>query len=452
MIHRFQVLGEKYLYDSNSGSLHAIDDVVWDVLDHYPAATPSEVVVALGGVHGPEAVAAAISELEELRRQGLVWAPDPYPGGYAVADHGVKALCLHLAHDCNLACTYCFADGGPFGGDRSLMPFEVARAAIDFLVAGSPERDYFEVDFFGGEPLLNFDVLKQTVAYADSLPGKRFRFTVTTNCVLLNDEVRSFLNDRGMQVILSLDGRPEVHDAMRRDRGGRGSYERAVKNAQALVASRSDGAYRGEGYYARGTFTRQNLDFTADVRHLLDLGFRSLSLEPVIGLPSDPYAIRSEDVRRISEEYERLAAYYLERSEAGEPFTFFHFMLDPSGGACAAKRVIGCGAGWEYVAVAPNGDIYPCHQFVGRRAYLLGNVRTGIARRDIGDRFRATTIYSKPECSQCWARFLCSGGCHANADLISRDIGTPYRIGCELQKRRLECALHIQAKQSETGL
>lgn len=449
MIHRFQVLGEKYLYDSNSGSLHVIDDVVWDVLEHYPAASPAEVVLALGGKHGPEAVAAAISELEELRRLGLAWAPDPYPGGYTVADQGLKALCLHLAHDCNLACTYCFADGGPFGGDRSLMPSEVAKAAIDFLVAGSPDRDYFEIDFFGGEPLLNFDVLKRTIAYADSLPGKRFRFTVTTNCLLLNDEVRSFLNERGMQVILSLDGRPEVHDAMRRDRGGRGSYERAVANARALVAGRSDGAYRGEGYYVRGTFTRRNLDFTADVRHLLELGFNSLSLEPVIGLPSDPYAIRTEDVRRISEEYERLAAYYLERSAAGKPFTFFHFMLDPSGGACAAKRVIGCGAGWEYAAVAPNGDIYPCHQFVGRRAYLLGNVRDGIRRRDIADRFRATTIYSKPECSQCWARFLCSGGCHANADLINRDIGLPYQIGCELQKRRLECALHIQAKQAQ---
>lgn len=446
MIHRFQVLGDKYLYDSNSGSLHAIDDVVWDVLDHYPGSSPSEVITAVGGAHGPEEVAAAIRELEELRREGLAWAPDPYPGGYTPPNGGLKALCLHLAHDCNLACRYCFAGGGPFGGDRSLMPLSVAKAAIDLLVASSPERDYFEIDFFGGEPLLNFDVMKQTVAYGDSLAGKRFRFTVTTNCTTLNDEITRFVNQRGMQVILSIDGRPKVHDAMRPDRAGKGSYERVAERARAFIETRKPETYAGEGYFARGTFTRQNLDFTEDVRHLVSLGFTSLSLEPVVDEPASPYAIRSDDLLRISQEYERLAAYYLEQREAGKPFTFFHFQLDPGGGACAAKRVIGCGAGWEYMAVAPNGDIYPCHQFVGRRAYLLGNVNEGIRRRDLPETFRSTTIYSKAECRRCWARFLCSGGCHANAELINRDPGKPYQIGCELQKRRLECALHVQAK------
>lgn len=450
MIHRFEVSGDKYLYDTNSGSLHAIDEVVWDVLAHYPGAAPSEVIASLGGKYGPEEVAAAIGELETLRQQGLAWAPDPYPGGYNIPDGGLKALCLHLAHDCNLACRYCFAGGGPFGGDRSLMPFAVAKGAIDYLLASSPDRDYFEVDFFGGEPLLNFDVLKQTVAYGDSLPGKRFRFTVTTNCLPLNEEMTAFLNERGMQVILSIDGRPAVHDAMRPDRAGKGSYERVAANARAFVASRSDASYRGEGYYARGTYTHANLDFSQDVRHLVSLGFASLSVEPVVSL-DEPYAINDDDLLRISEEYERLAAYYIERHQAGEPFAFFHFALDPSGGACAAKRVIGCGAGWEYMAVAPNGDLYPCHQFVGRRAYLLGNVTDGIVRRDLPETFRATTIYSKLECRQCWARFLCSGGCHANADLVNRDITKPYRIGCELQKRRLECALHVQARLAKTG-
>lgn len=446
MIHRFENSGVKYLYDANSGSLHVIDQLVWDVLDHYPTTNATAVVTTLAGKHDGAAVNAAIAELNALREQGLAWTPDPYPGGYQVEDGGLKALCLHVAHDCNLACRYCFAGGGPFGGDRGLMPADVARAAIDFLVAAAPTRQHFEIDFFGGEPLVNFDVVRSTIAYADSLPGKHFRFTLTTNCVSLDDETAAYLNQRGMQVILSIDGRPAVHDAMRPDRGGRGSYERVVANARRISAVRDGAGYDGEGYYIRGTFTRANLDFAADVQHFVDLGFRHVSVEPVVDAGGAAYALRQEDLPAIGAEYDRLTAYYLEQHRAGKPFTFFHFNLDPAGGACAAKRVIGCGAGYEYMAVAPDGDLFPCHQFVGRPDYRLGNVATGVSRPELKPVFRNTTIYAKEACRDCWARFLCSGGCHANADLFHNDLTQPYEMGCELQKKRLECALHIQAE------
>lgn len=448
MIHRFTVSGVKYLYDVNSGSLHVIDDLVWDVLDHYPTGSTEETVAALSGKYDSETVRGAVAELAALRAQGLAWAPDPYPDGYQVEDNGLKALCLHVAHDCNLACRYCFAGGGPFGGDRSLMPLSVAKQAIDFLVAQSPTRNYFEVDFFGGEPLINFPVVRDTIAYADTLAGKRFRFTLTTNCVNLTPEITDFLNERGMQVILSIDGRPQVHDRMRPDRAGHGSYARVAANALQLAESRHRPEYKGEGYFVRGTYTQHNLDFAEDVRHFVEAGFKHISVEPVVDMGGADYAIHEGDLERIGHEYERLADYYIQQLRAGTPFTFFHFNLDPSGGACAAKRVIGCGACYEYMAVAPNGDIYPCHQFVGRPDFLLGNVARGLERSDLKPVFRGTTIYAKEACRDCWARFLCSGGCHANAELFHHDLSQPYELGCELQKRRLECGLHVQATQA----
>ncbi|MGE5550936.1 MAG: thioether cross-link-forming SCIFF peptide maturase [Bacteroidota bacterium] len=425
--HLFKLFGRNFLLDVPTNSLLEIDE---------------EARLAL---HGSEAAPAEVAEeIAALRQRGLL-LPDsrravPERAGAA---GWLKALCLHVAHDCNLRCTYCFAGSGSFGGTRGIMPAEIGQAAIDLLLARSGPVRQLEVDFFGGEPLLAMESVRRVVAYGRERAaalGKRINFTLTTNAVALSEEKLAFLNENGLSLVLSLDGRPEVHNRFRPAANGRGSYADAVAGITKVVASRA-----GANYYVRGTFTRANLDFVADVRHLLALGFERLSLEPVVALPGEDYALREEDLPLVEAEYERLAGLYLERARAGRPFTFFHFAVDLDQGPCLGKRLSGCGAGHRYLAVTPGGELYPCHQFVGRPGYLLGDVARGITRADLSETFAGADIYHKKGCLDCWARYFCGGGCHANADLHHGTIFTPDESGCRLLRKRLECALGIQA-------
>ncbi len=355
----------------------------------------------------------------------------------------MKALCLHIAHDCNLACRYCFAEEGEYHGRRALMSYETGRKALDFLVAHSGNRVNLEVDFFGGEPLLNWQVVKDLVAYGRSLEAphhKKFRFTLTTNGVLLNDEILEFANAEMANIVLSIDGRKRIHDLMRPHRGGQGSYDEVVPKYQKVAESRHQ-----MNYYVRGTFTRNNLDFTEDVKHLADLGFEQISVEPVVADDTEDYALREEDIPAILAEYDKLALEYIRRKKEGKGFNFFHFMIDLEGGPCVAKRLSGCGSGTEYLAVTPWGDLYPCHQFVGQEEFLLGNVDEGIVRTDIRDTFKTCNVYAKEKCRSCFAKFYCSGGCAANACHFSGSINDTYDLGCELQRKRVECAIMIKA-------
>ncbi len=359
----------------------------------------------------------------------------------------VKALCLHIAHDCNLACRYCFAEEGEYHGRRALMSLETGKKALDFLIACSGGRHNLGVDFFGGEPLMNWQVVKELVAYGreqEKIHDKHFRFTLTTNGVLLNDEVQEFVNREMDNVVLSLDGRREVNDKMRPFRNGAGSYDLIVPKFQKLADSRDQ-----ERYYVRGTFTRENLDFSEDILHFADLGFKQMSIEPVVGDESDPYAIRKSDLPAIMDEYDKLAKIMIEREKEGKGFNFFHFMIDLDGGPCVAKRLSGCGSGTEYLAVTPWGDLYPCHQFVGQEEFLMGNVDEGIVKPEIADDFRGCNVYSKEKCRDCFAKFYCSGGCMANAYNFHGTIHDTYDIGCEMQRKRVECAIMIKAALAE---
>ena len=359
----------------------------------------------------------------------------------------VKALCLHIAHDCNLACRYCFAEEGEYHGRRALMSYETGKQALDFLIANSGNRRNLEVDFFGGEPLMNWQVVKDLVKYGreqEKIHNKNFRFTLTTNGVLLNDEIMEFANKEMANVVLSIDGRKEVHDYMRPFRKGKGSYDLIVPKFQKFAESRNQ-----EKYYVRGTFTHNNLDFSKDVLHLADLGFKQISVEPVVSLPEEPYAIKEEDIPVICAEYDKLAAEMVKRHREGNDFNFFHFMIDLTGGPCVYKRLSGCGSGTEYLAVTPWGDLYPCHQFVGEEGFLLGNVFEGIKNTDLVDEFKCCNVYAKEKCRNCFARFYCSGGCAANSYKFHGSINDAYDIGCELQKKRIECAIMIKAALAE---
>ncbi len=387
------------------------------------------------------------ADLEELTAAGKLYSEDIYEDYIQeIVDAKkpvVKALCLHIAHDCNLACRYCFAEEGEYHGRRALMSYEVGKKALDFLIAHSGSRRNLEVDFFGGEPLLNWQVVKDLVAYGrrqEKIHNKNFRFTLTTNGVLLNDEVQEFVNREMANVVLSIDGRKEVHDHMRPFRNGKGSYDLVLPRFRKLADSRNQ-----EKYYVRGTFTRYNRDFSRDVLHLADLGFRQISVEPVVGTEEEEYALRPEDLPEIFAEYDRLAAEMVRRYGTDEDFTFFHFMLDLTGGPCVAKRLSGCGSGTEYLAVTPWGDLYPCHQFVGEEKYRMGNVDEGIIRTDLREKFRNCNVYSKEKCRNCFARFYCSGGCAANAYKFHGSINEAYEISCELERKRVECAIMIQA-------
>ena len=451
MIHLYKNNGYNICLDVNSGSVHVVDDMTYDVLDLMKDGADEEAVCrALDGRYDPEEIREAIGECNELRDQGMLFTEDAYRDviwDFRKRPTVVKAMCLHIAHDCNLACRYCFAEEGEYHGRRALMSLEVGKKALDFLVANSGSRRNLEVDFFGGEPTMNWNVVKELVAYGRELEkhhDKKFRFTLTTNGVLLNDEIMEFCNREMANVVLSIDGRKEINDFMRPFRGGQGSYDRIVPKFQKFAESRNQ-----EKYYVRGTFTHYNTDFAEDVLHLADLGFKQISVEPVVAPPEADYAITEEDVPKICAEYDRLAAEMIRRKKAGNGFNFFHFMIDLEGGPCVYKRLSGCGSGTEYLAVTPWGDLYPCHQFVGQEGFLLGNVDEGITRPEICDEFKLCNVYAKESCRDCFARFYCSGGCAANAWNFSGDINGAYEIGCALQKKRVECALMIKAAEAE---
>ncbi|MCI8909417.1 MAG: thioether cross-link-forming SCIFF peptide maturase [Oscillibacter sp.] len=454
MVHAYQLNGCNIVLDTCSGSIHVVDEVAYDVISLFETHSTGEIVSALlekyagrPDVTEPELRQCA-ADVEALKEAGKLFTPDSFAdlAGTFKERSGdvVKALCLHVAHTCNLNCAYCFASQGKYHGDRAVMSFEVGKQALDFLMDHSGSRRNLEVDFFGGEPLMNWEVVKRLVAYARGVErerGKHFRFTLTTNGMLLDDEVIDFANREMDNVVLSLDGRREIHDAARVDYAGRGSYDRVVPRFQKLVASRKRGTY-----YIRGTFTHRNPDFTKDLFHMADdLGFTELSMEPVVCAPGDPAALTPEDLEVVKEQYELLARDMLRREREGRPITFYHYMLDLTGGPCVYKRISGCGSGTEYMAVTPWGDLYPCHQFVGEEAYKLGDVWNGVTQPQLREEFRACNAYARPDCANCWAKLYCSGGCAANAYHATGSIRGVYEAGCELFRKRIECAIMMQA-------
>lgn len=463
MIHQYINNGYHIVLDANSGSVHSVDALLYDAVEVLAKIVPDmekpmpltddqkkAVREALVCKYSAEDIEDALSDIQELIDAEELFAADIYKDyviDFKKRQTVVKALCLHIAHDCNLACKYCFAEEGEYHGRRALMSFEVGKKALDFLIANSGNRINLEVDFFGGEPLMNWNVVKQLVEYGRSQEkehNKKFRFTLTTNGVLLNDEIMEFCNREMSNVVLSLDGRPEVNDRMRPFRNGKGSYELIVPKFQKFAKSRGE-----KDYFVRGTFTRNNLDFGNDVLHYADLGFEKLSMEPVVAAPEEPYSIREEDLPQIMDEYDRLAKEFVKRQKEGRGFKFFHFMLDLSQGPCVAKRLSGCGSGSEYLAVTPWGDLYPCHQFVGNEEFLLGNVDTGVVNTKVRDEFKLCNVYAKEKCKNCFARFYCSGGCAANSFNFHGSITDAYDIGCEMQKKRIECAIMIRAALAE---
>ena len=465
MIHQYKNNGYYIILDVNSGSVHSADALLYDAVEilseivpdmETPAPLTKEqeqaVRTALAGRYEAAETLEVLEEIQALIDAEELFTADVYKNyvmDFKKRQTVVKALCLHIAHDCNLACKYCFAEEGEYHGRRALMSFEVGKKALDFLIANSGNRVNLEVDFFGGEPLMNWDVVKQLVEYGRSREkecNKKFRFTITTNGVLLNDEIMDFCNREMSNVVLSLDGRKEVNDRMRPFRNGSGSYDLIVPKFQKFAESRGT-----KDYFVRGTFTRNNLDFSKDVLHFADLGFKKLSIEPVVADPKEPYSIREEDLPKIMEEYDRLAKEFIKREKEGRGFQFFHFMIDLNQGPCVAKRLSGCGSGTEYLAVTAWGDFYPCHQFVGMEDFLLGNVDEGITNTKVRDEFKLCNVYAREKCRDCFARFYCSGGCAANAYNFSGDITGAYEIGCAMQKKRIQCAIMIRAALAEDG-
>ena len=465
MIHQYKNNGYYIILDVNSGSVHSADALLYDAVEilseivpdmETPAPLTKEqkqaVRTALAGKYEAAETLEVLEEIQALSDAEELFTADVYKNyvmDFKKRQTVVKALCLHIAHDCNLACKYCFAEEGEYHGRRALMSFEVGKKALDFLIANSGNRVNLEVDFFGGEPLMNWDVVKQLVEYGRSREkecNKKFRFTITTNGVLLNDEIMDFCNREMSNVVLSLDGRKEVNDRMRPFRNGSGSYDLIVPKFQKFAESRGT-----KDYFVRGTFTRNNLDFSKDVLHFADLGFKKLSIEPVVADPKEPYSIREEDLPQIMEEYDRLAKEFIKRKKEGRGFQFFHFMIDLNQGPCVAKRLSGCGSGTEYLAVTPWGDFYPCHQFVGMEDFLLGNVDEGITNTKVRDEFKLCNVYAREKCRDCFARFYCSGGCAANAYNFSGDITSAYEVGCAMQKNRIERAILIRAAMAEDG-
>lgn len=466
MIHQYKNNGYDIVMDVNSGAVHVVEDVVYDAVALLAEKMPelekpepvslkllAEVRDKLKSDYPMDDIEDALSDIQELIDAEELFTRDVYEDyvtDFKKRKTVVKALCLHIAHDCNLACQYCFAGEGEYHGRRALMSFEVGKKALDFLIANSGNRRNLEVDFFGGEPLMNWEVVKQLVEYGRSqekIYNKNFRFTLTTNGVLLNDEVMEFCNREMSNVVLSLDGRKEVNDRMRPFRKGAGSYDLIVPKFQKFAESRNQ-----TNYYVRGTFTRNNLDFSEDVLHFADLGFKQMSIEPVVADPKEPYAIREEDLPKILSEYDKLAVEYINRKKEGRGFNFFHFMIDLEQGPCVAKRLSGCGSGTEYLAVTPWGDLYPCHQFVGQEDFLLGNVEEGITNTRIRDEFKLCNVYAKEKCRGCFARFYCSGGCAANSYNFHGSITDAYEIGCQMQKKRIECSIMIKAALADMNM
>ncbi len=450
MVHQYENNGYHIVLDVNSGAIHSVDKLAYDVIALYEGNTKDEIIKKLSNAYERQEIEEVFEDIEELVRKEQLFTKDTYESyimDFKKRKTVVKALCLHIAHDCNLACKYCFAGEGEYHGERGLMSYEVGKRALDFLVENSGSRVNLEVDFFGGEPLMNWQVVKDLVAYGRSLEephNKKFRFTLTTNGVLLDEETLEFANREMSNVVLSIDGRKEVHDVMRPARNKKGSYDLILPKFKEVAKARNQ-----MNYYVRGTFTHYNLDFSKDVLHLADEGFKQISVEPVVAAPDMDYAIRKEDVPKLLEEYDILAKKILQYKKEGKGFNFFHFMIDLEGGPCAAKRLSGCGSGTEYLAVTPWGDLYPCHQFVGNEDFLMGNVFDGITRSQIQDEFKLCNVYAKKECKDCFAKFYCSGGCAANAYHLSGDINGVYDIGCQLQRKRVECAIMIKTAIAE---
>ncbi len=449
MIHQYQLGGYNIVLDVCSGAVHAVDELAYDMIALYEQCPKDEVLRRITEKYGsrdditPEEIAECYDDITALKEQGKLFSPDtfePIAGTLKQKTAGVvKALCLHIAHTCNLNCAYCFASQGKYHGDRAVMSFEVGKQALDFLVAHSGTRRNLEVDFFGGEPLMNFQVVKDLVAYARSIEkeaGKNFRFTLTTNGLLIDDDVIDFANRECSNVVLSLDGRKEIHDRYRVDYAGNGSWEKIVPKFRKLVESRG-----GKNYYMRGTFTHANPDFLEDIKVMLDLGFRELSMEPVVAAEGDASALTEEDLPVVMEQYEKLAELMIQKRKAGDPFTFYHYMIDLTGGPCIYKRISGCGSGTEYMAVTPWGDLYPCHQFVGEEKFRLGDIWKGVENTAIQDDFMACNVYAREECRTCWARLYCSGGCAANAYHATGSVRGVYEYGCKLFRKRMECAI-----------
>lgn len=448
MIHQYQLNGLNIVLDVQSGSVHVVDELTYRLIALLDAH-PRKEAIRRACLEAPESdIMETLLDIDELREAGKLFSADEIPElpKLPKAKAVIKALCMHVAHSCNLTCSYCFAGQGRYQGESALMRFEVGKQALDFLMENSGNRKHLEVDFFGGEPLMNWDVVKRLVAYARSVEaarGKQFRFTLTTNGVLLDDEVTEFCNREMHNVVLSLDGRKQVHDRLRKTVNGQGSYDIIVPKFQRFVHKRG-----GRGYYMRGTFTRENLDFTKDIEHMLGLGFDQLSMEPVVSAPDAPQAIGEADLPTLFEQYETLAARMLAREAEGKGFTFYHYMLDLSGGPCIYKRIAGCGSGTEYLAVTPAGELYPCHQFVGESDYRMGDVWEGVTNIGLRDRFANLNVFTREECRTCWARMYCSGGCAANAFHATGAIEGVYELGCKLFKKRIECAIMMQAKKA----
>ena len=453
MVHCYKLGGLNIVLDICSGSVHVVDEVAYDIIEAYESKSREEMCEYILSKYAGredvtrEDVLEGCDQIEQLRAEGKLFTPDTFepmaPTLKKKTSGVVKALCLHVAHVCNLNCSYCFASQGKYHGDRAVMSLEVGKRALDFLIENSTGRRNLEVDFFGGEPLMNFDVVKELVAYArerEKECGKNFRFTLTTNGVLIDDDVIDFANREMSNVVLSLDGRKEVHDRYRVDYAGQGSWEKIVPKFQKLVKAR-----KGKNYYMRGTFTHANPDFLNDIQQMLDLGFKELSMEPVVCAPDDPSALTDEDLPIVLDQYEKLAELMLKKHREGDPFTFYHYMIDLKGGPCIYKRISGCGSGTEYMAVTPWGDLYPCHQFVGEERFKLGNVWDGVDNPETQEEFASCNVYSRPECRDCWAKLYCSGGCAANAYHATGSVRGVYKYGCELFRKRMECAIMLEA-------
>ena len=454
MVHQYKLNGYNIVLDTCSGSVHVVDEVAYDIIAMYKDKDTSEIVKYILDTYKDEQITEqdvldCIEDVKTLEENGKLYTPDTYEGmafDFKNRNTVIKALCLHVAHTCNLNCEYCFASQGKYHGDRALMSFEVGKRALDFLIENSGTRKNLEVDFFGGEPLMNWDVVKELVSYArvqEKIHNKNFRFTLTTNGMLIDDDVIEFSNREMSNVVLSLDGRKDVHDRLRVDYMGRGSYDTIVPKFQEFVKRRG-----GKNYYMRGTFTHKNVDFTNDIFHMADLGFTELSMEPVVCSPEDASALTQEDLPILFEQYEILAKEMIKRKKNGNGFTFYHYMLDLTHGPCIYKRISGCGSGTEYMAVTPTGDLYPCHQFVGDTKYLLGNIWDGVTNKEIQNEFKLCNAYARPECNDCWAKLYCSGGCAANSYHASGKITGIYEYGCELFKKRIECAVMIQVAEN----
>ena len=445
-IHKFYLNNRYIVLDIASGSVHVVEKIVYEMIDDYEKLSKDEVIDKYSKLYNEEDAKEAYEEIEYLAKEDLLFSEDEhFKLPRFNPQNVVKALCLHVAHDCNLRCKYCFASQGDFKGDRSLMTFETGKKALDFLLQNSGNRRNLEVDFFGGEPLMNFDLVKKLVAYGreeEKKYDKHFRFTITTNGVLLNDEIEEFINENMDNVVLSIDGRKEINDEMRPTTNGKGSYDIIVPKFKELIDKRGD-----KDYFIRGTFTNENLDFSEDLKDFSSHGFKKTSIEPVVTDEREPYAIREEHLDKILNEYEKMSKDYIEIRKKDKDFSFFHFIIDLSQGPCIVKRTVGCGAGSEYVAITPQGEIYPCHQFVGEEDFLLGNVDEGIKNTDLRDTFKNSNVYTNEDCPTCWARYYCSGGCHANAYYSNNDLSKPYKVGCEMEKKRIECAISVLANE-----